>query len=80
VQQSLHVLDGGGEGQGPNIRRIAIEGHNVGPPGGAISKDENLAPPLIAKVQKLVAGAAQEARKIEIACLKRWLLECLLFS
>ena len=50
MQQSLHVLDGGGEGQRPNAGRVAIEGHHVGAPCGAIAKDE-----LLLKAAKLGA-------------------------
>ena len=71
VQQSFHVLDGSGEGQGPYAGRVAIEGHHVGAPRGAIPEDEHLAPALVAKVHKLVAGAAQEAGEIRIARLER---------
>ena len=50
VQQSLHVLDGGGEGQRPNGWRVAVEGHHVGAARGAITEHEHLAPALVTQV------------------------------
>src|SRR5690606_25035033 len=70
VQQSLHVLDGGGEGQRPNAGRVAIEGHHIGAPRGAIPKYEHLAPALVAQVHQFVAGATEETGEIEIARLE----------
>ncbi len=71
MQQSLHVLDGGSEGQRPNAGRVAIEGHHVGPSRGAIPENEHLAPALVAQVHQLVAGAAQETGEIEVAGFER---------
>src|ERR1700752_1569685 len=70
VQQSFHVLDGGGERERSNGGAVAIEGHPVVAPRSAILKDEDLPPPFVAKVQKLVAGAAQEPGEVEVARLK----------
>jgi hypothetical protein len=71
VQKSLHVLDGGCESQRPNAGGVAIEGHHVAAPRRAISKDEHLCAGPRPQLQKVVAGAAQEAGEIEIACLER---------
>jgi hypothetical protein len=68
VQQSLHVLDGGGEGQGPNAGRVAIEGHHVVTPRRAIPKDEDPRPSCAGS--QLRSPATQETGEIEIARLK----------
>ena len=56
---------------GRTVVGVAIEGHHVVAPGWPILKHEDLAPPLVAKVEQLVAGAAQETGEIEVACLER---------
>jgi hypothetical protein len=64
------VLDCGGEGQGPNACRVAVEGDHIVAPRCPILKDEDLALAFRAKVEQFVAGATQEAGEIELAGLE----------
>src|ERR1700730_11007667 len=70
VQESLHIFDGCGERQRRDRPAMAIKGNHVIPARRTITEDENLAPALGAKVDEVVAGAAQKAREIEIARLE----------
>jgi hypothetical protein len=65
VQQSFHILNGGGKGERAHGGDVAVESHHVIPPGWQVVKHEDLSPPLGAQVEQLVAGAAQETGKIK---------------
>jgi hypothetical protein len=52
-------------------RGVAVEGHHVVALAWPILKHEDLAPSLRAKIEQLVACAAQEAGEIEVTSLER---------